>query len=177
MADHYLTGVKRGDLLVATPKLNSMPWRRSVVFITESNKETVMGTILNRPTMMTTLDATDVSVPQTQIFMGGPISTNALFMLHTSDWRSSNTLDITDSWGVSSDDFMFDKLAQGEEPTWYRFYMGCAGWHPEQLQHEIAQGAWMTLERPSFATLTEDPTQLWQACVDSVSQNMFSSYI
>ena len=177
MADHYLTGVKRGDLLVATPKLNSMPWRRSVVFITESSKQTVMGTILNRPTMMTTRDATDVAVRETQIFMGGPISTNALFMLHTSDWQSSNTLDITDSWGVSSDDFMFDKLAQGEEPTWYRFYMGCAGWHPEQLQHEIAQGAWMTLERPSFGTLTEEPTQLWQACVDSVSQNMFSSYI
>lgn len=177
MADHFQTGVKRGDLLVATPKLNAMPWRRSVVFVTESNSKTVMGTILNRPTMMTTDDATDVAVPRTQVYMGGPISTQALFMLHTSDFESSNTLSVTESWSVSSDDFMFDKLAQGDEPVWYRFYMGCAGWHPQQLEHEIAQGAWMILPKPSFACVTADPTEQWQTCVDNVSQNMFDNYL
>lgn len=176
MADLCLTGVNRGDLLVATPKLNSMPWRRSVIFVTESSSKTVMGTILNRPTMMTTDEVTDCAVPRTLVHMGGPISTQALFMLHTSDFASSNTLSITDSWSVSSDDFMFDKLAQGEQPTWYRFYMGAAGWHPQQLEHEIQQGAWLCVPRPSFATVTADPTEQWQACVDTVSQNVFAAY-
>ena len=177
MADLFQTGVERGDLLVATPRINSMPWRRSVVFVTESSTRTVMGTILNRPTMMTTDDATDVSVPRTQVYMGGPISTQALFMLHTTDFDSSNTLAITNSWAVSSDDFMFDKLAQGQEPTWYRFYMGAAGWHPQQLEHEIAQGAWMVVKRPGFSLVTQDANTIWQQCVDTISQKMFANYI
>jgi len=177
MADHYLTGVKRGDLLVATPKLNSMPWRRSVVFVTESSNSTVMGTILNRPTMMTTEDVTDVAVPRTQVYMGGPISTQALFMLHTSDFASSNTLDITATWGVSSDTLMFDKLGMGQEPAWYRFYMGAAGWHPQQLEHEIAQGAWMIVNRPGFELVTAEATEQWAKCVDTISQTMFENYI
>ena len=177
MADHFQTGVRRGDLLVATPKLNSMPWRRSVIFITESSAKTVMGTILNRSTMMTTQKVTGCAVPHTQIYMGGPISTQALFMLHTSDFESSNTLSITDSWSISSDDHMFDKLSCGQEPTWYRFYMGAAGWHPQQLEHEIAQGAWMVHTNPSFSCVTADATDQWQQCVDSVSQTMFSNYL
>jgi len=177
MAAHFQTGVDQGDLLVATPKLNSMPWRRSVIFVTESSNKNVMGTILNRPTMMTTDDTTDVAVPRTQIYMGGPISTQALFMLHTSDFRSSNTLDVTDSWAVSSDTFMFDKLANSEQPAWYRFYMGAAGWHPQQLAHEIDQGAWLTIKRPSFHTVTADATEQWQMCVDTVSQTMFDNYL
>ena len=179
MADHFQTGasITRGSLLVATPLLNSMPWRRSVVFITESSKSSVMGTILNRPTMMTTSDATDYAVPHTQIYMGGPISTQALFMLHTSDFRSSNTMDITSSWGVSSDDHMFERLAEGDIPTWYRFYMGASAWHPKQLENEIAHGAWMNVPAPSFTLMTEDPDDLWQKSIDSISQNMFSNYI
>ena len=177
MVDHFQTGVKRGDLLVATPKLNSMPWRRSVIFITESSAKTVMGTILNRSTMMTTHEVTGCAVPHTQIYMGGPISTQALFMLHTSDFESSNTLSITDSWSISSDDFMFDKLSCGQEPTWYRFYMGAAGWHPQQLEHEIAQGAWLTLNKPSFACVTADADDQWNICLDTISQNVFDNYI
>jgi putative transcriptional regulator len=177
MADHFQTGVKRGDLLVATPKLNSLPWRRSVVLVTESSSKTVMGTILNRPTMMTTEDVTDRAVKRTQVYMGGPISTQALFMLHTSDFESSNTLGVTPNWSVSSDDFMFDKLAAGDEPAWYRFYMGAAGWHPQQLEHEIAQGAWLRLKDPSWECVTGDATEQWQTCIDALSQNMFSDYI
>jgi len=180
MADHFQTGVRsvaRGDLLVATPQLTSMPWRRSVVFVTESSDRSVMGTILNRPTMMTTEDVTDCAVPRTQLYMGGPVSTQALFMLHTNDFDSTNTLAINSSWRVSSDDLMFEKLAQGEQPAWYKFFVGCAGWHPRQLEHEIAQGAWLTVKNPSYTTITQDPSDIWQHAVDAYSQNVFSAYI
>jgi putative transcriptional regulator len=169
--------IHKGDLLIATPKLQSMPWRKSVIFVTEAREGSVMGTILNRPTMMTTDDVTDVPITRTQIYMGGPIETHALFMLHTEDFSSSNTLHITDSWCVSSDTFMFDKLGYGQEPVWYRFYMGAAGWHTAQLQREIDHGAWMIINNPTFDLVTEDATDQWQTCVDSVSQKMFSSYI
>ena len=177
MADHFQTGVKRGDLLVATPKLNSQPWRRSVILVTESNRSNVMGTILNRPTMMTTDDVTDFAIPRTQVYMGGPVSTQALFMLHTSDFSSSNTLEVTDSWSVSSDNLMFEKLSFGDEPTWHRFYMGSAGWLPQQLEHEIDQGAWMVLHKPTFSCVTADAAAQWRMCLDTISQNIFDNYI
>jgi putative AlgH/UPF0301 family transcriptional regulator len=72
---------------------------------------------------------------------------------------------------------MFDKLSFGQTPTWYRFFMGTAAWHPQQLEHEIAQGAWMTLPTPGFELITQDSSQMWQSAVDAVSQSMFNSYI
>lgn len=180
MAGHYQTGVnsiQRGDLLVATPKLNKLPWRRSVVLLTEVSPRSVMGTILNRPTMMTTDDVTDLAIPRTQVYMGGPISNGAMFMLHTPEFQSSNTLDITSTWSVSSDDLMFEKLSMGQTPTWYRFYMGAAGWHPQQLDMEInMHDAWMIINNPSFELVTADPTDQWSRCVDSISSSMFSNY-
>ena len=179
MADHYPTGVevRRGNLLIATPKLTQMPWRRCVILITESNTKNVMGTILNRPTMMTTDDVTDFSVPRRQIYMGGPVANSALFMLHTSEFQSSNTLNFTDSWAVSSDTLMFEKLSFGQEPSWYRFYMGAAGWHPRQLENEIAHQSWMILPKPSYEIVSADADDQWQMAVDTYSQNMFSNYL
>lgn len=177
MADHFQIGVKRGDLLVATPKVTHMPWKRAVIFVTESSSSSVMGTIMNRPTMMSTSDATDSVVPRRQIYMGGPIQTHAMFMLHTLDFTSTNTLLVNSTWGVSSDQLMFDKLAEGQEPTWYRFYMGAAGWNPRQLYEEIESGAWMLLKNPTFESMTGSATTQWQTCVDQISSAMFSDYL
>ena len=179
MADRYPTGVRlsRGDLLVATPRLRTMPWRKSVIFLTEASTSSIMGTILNRPTMMTTEDVTDVEVTRRQIYMGGPVSTQAVFMLHTSDFASTNTLEITDSWSVSSDTLMFDKLSIGAEPTWHRIYMGATAWYPQQLADELAQDSWMIIRKPSFNLITEPSDTQWQACIDHVSQTMFEQYI
>lgn len=179
MADHFPTGVSlaRGDLLVATPRLRTLPWRKSVIFLTETSNTSIMGTILNRPTMMTTQDVTDVDMPTRQIYMGGPISTQAMFMLHTSDFASTNTLYVTDSWSVSSDPLMFDKLSMGAEPTWHRMYMGAAAWYPQQLAQELAQDSWMIIRKPSYNLITEPSETQWQVCVDCISQTMFDQYL
>lgn len=175
MSEHV--HISRGDLLVATPQLAARPWHKSVVFVTEASKHSIMGTILNQPTMMTTADVTDIELPANRIYMGGPISTQAMFMLHTSDFASTNTLEVTDSWSVSSDTLMFEKLSFGEQPVWHRMYMGAAAWHPQQLEKELSKGNWMIINRPSFVLVTEEPDDQWQACIDHVSQTMFDSYI
>jgi putative transcriptional regulator len=181
MAGHSLIGasssVPRGSLLVATPKLSSQPWRRSVIFVTESSPSSVMGVILNTSTMMTTADVTDYDVPHTQIYMGGPVSTSALYMLHTNDFLSSNTLRVTPKWHVSSDTFMFEKLSHGAQPAWYRFYMGVAGWHPRQLEYELESGAWMILEDPTDELITAETDEQWKQCVEHLGSQMFDQYI
>ena len=181
MADHYPTGrrahISRGDLLVATPQLSTQPWRKSVVFITEANSRSIMGTILNQPTLMTTYDVTDLDIPNNRIYMGGPISTHAMFMLHTSDFVSSNTLEVTDSWSVSSDTLMFEKLSIGDQPVWHRMYMGAASWQPQQLENELSRRSWMIINKPSFVLVTQEPEDLWQECIDHISNSMFENYI
>jgi|SaaInl5LU_22_DNA_1037371.scaffolds.fasta_scaffold31153_2 putative transcriptional regulator len=179
MAGHFQTGVRLqpGSLLIATPRITQQPWRRSVIMLTETKKQQVMGIILNCSTMMTTDDVTDFAIPRKQIHVGGPIQNSALFMLHTAEFQSSNTLNFHTNWALSSDTLMFEKLSFGQEPAWYRFYMGAAGWHPKQLERELAEQSWLVLPNPSYELISADTDDQWQLAVDTCSQNMFADYL
>jgi putative transcriptional regulator len=42
-----------------------------------------------------------------------------------------------------------------------RFCLGYAGWGPQQIERELAQGAWLFTEATAQPTLDGDPAQLW----------------
>ena len=74
---------ERGTLLVSEPSIiGDDSFSRSVVLLTEFNKEGVVGFILNKP-----LDCTlDQLIPEIslklEVYQGGPVETDNLYFLH-----------------------------------------------------------------------------------------------
>lgn len=166
-----LLKLQAGDLLVAPPSLNASTFSGSVVLLCSTNP--TMGLVLNHPTG-TPLSRIAPDIEEymdTEIYWGGPVNVNTIWMLHTQDWSMHNTVDINTHWSVTSNQRMFNKLAQGEWPEYWRVFAGSSVWAPGQLEQEVqqlgqgprAQG-WLTAHSPQpESVLGTDYHELWQA--------------
>jgi len=73
----------KGKLLVAEPSiLNDKEFNRSVIYLTEHNKDGCIGFILNKPTDFVLKDLIpEININYT-IFHGGPVEQENLYFMH-----------------------------------------------------------------------------------------------
>ena len=80
------------------------------------------------------------------VHFGGPVQTDRGFVLHRplGNWQS--TLAVTDDIGLTTSKDVLEALGRGAGPKDVFVSLGYAGWSAGQLEHEIAQNAWLTVE-------------------------------
>jgi putative transcriptional regulator len=153
-------------LLVATPPLTDPHFDRTVVYVLEHTPDGAVGVVLNRPiddhapgelSAWTTL----MSHPGT-LFVGGPVDESALIALA----RLHEPVDgawsqVTD--GLGSIDLMLDPDEVAARVLDLRVFRGYSGWGPEQLDEELAEGAWMVLPAELSDVFSPSPAALWRA--------------
>jgi putative transcriptional regulator len=126
-------GSLSGQLLIAAPQLSDY-FRRSVVLVLDHSDEGSMGLVLNRPTETTVAEAVpdlaDAAGEDALIHAGGPVQPTAVLAL-------------ADTGGVPA---LIDADELNEETGRVRVFAGYAGWGPGQLDSELEQEAWITLE-------------------------------
>src|SRR5437016_7086780 len=158
----------KGRLLVATPLLNDPNFERTVVLMLEDNEEGALGLVLNRPSPLEVgeplPDWADLSASPPVVFVGGPVSRSSVIALA----RVNDAPDVSEeTWTavlgpIGVLDLTADAALLHAVVDDVRVFAGYAGWGSEQLQDEIAEGAWFVLEAlPSDAT-TDDPNDLWR---------------
>lgn len=155
----------RGRLLVATPAIESGPFLRSVVFLLDHDESGALGVIVNRPLEADVDDVLPewaglVNAPDC-LFDGGPVAMDSALALGVvSDaepplgWRQmSGRVGLVDLDGP---------LPAGGELAGLRVFAGYAGWAPEQLEAELAEGAWLVLESRDSDLISPQPETLWR---------------
>ena len=137
---------------MAMPGMADPNFLETVTCLCEHNETGAMGLIINRhhPTLSARniFDELDLayqtgaeSIP---IFIGGPVHIDELFILHGPPFSWDACLRITSGLGLSNTPDILDAIAQGNGPDEFIISIGCAGWGPGQLEHEIKQNAWLT---------------------------------
>jgi putative AlgH/UPF0301 family transcriptional regulator len=158
-----------GDLLIAPPSLSHSTFAGTVIILARS--EPAMGFVLNR-TSGTVLNRIAPTVEQhghSEIYWGGPVNTHTVWMLHSTDWRMHNSVDVNSQWAVTSNIQMFDRVNQVGWPQYWRVFAGCAVWQEGQLTREIEQlssrdQGWLVAHAPPADQLLDTPHRdLWQA--------------
>jgi putative transcriptional regulator len=126
-------GSLSGQILIAAPQLEDY-FRRTVVLVLDHSEDGAMGLVLNRPTETTVAEAVpdlaDAAGADALIHSGGPVQPNAVLAL-------------ADTGGVPE---LIDADELSEETGRVRVFAGYAGWAPGQLDAELEQEAWITLE-------------------------------
>ena len=164
-----------GRLLVATPLLGDPHFARSVVYLLEHDGGGSVGVIVNRPSHtpvgQVLPDWHDVVCGPTVVFGGGPVQPDGALCLGRLDAAVEEAaagpagLDrpgvrrVVD--GVGTVDLDGDVSAITAVTSRLRVFAGHAGWAPEQLDAEIAEGAWWVVAGSDDDVFSDDPRPLW----------------
>lgn len=156
-----------GHFLIAMPALTDPYFSKSVTFICTHNEDGAMGVVINRPTDITydtlfekiNIELHDSSLANEPVLYGGPVQPDRGFVLHpaafknlqNSDWDSSIT--IAENTALTTSKDILEAVALGTGPEKMLLTLGYAGWTPGQLEHEIAQNAWLSVQPKDVPTL------------------------
>jgi len=82
----------------------------------------------------------------TPVHFGGPVQIDRGFVLHRplGNWQS--TLAISDDLGLTTSKDVLEAVGRGDGPRDVLVSLGYAGWSAGQLEHELSQNAWLTVE-------------------------------
>lgn len=175
--------IRAGSLLIAHPVHADRKNAKHVVYVTESTSSSTMGITLNN---LSRYDLKQLMAEKgidwygdSEVYIGGDYNTTALVMLHSNEWYSSNTMPIDSSLSISSDDLMIEKMEIGNTPEWYRLFIGCKGWTPQQLALELksSKPKWLLLAKPSQVLIELAGADVWHNALIEYSQDVFSNYI
>lgn len=130
-----------GKILIAPPNVRGNFWSKTVIFVTENHARGSMGLVLNKKSKMSIREFSrqcDIECDIAgHVYIGGPVNSKALTLIHSPEWSCSNTMLINNQFSISSSHDLLHRLAMGDCPNHWRLALGLCAWAPEQLENEL----------------------------------------
>ena len=82
------------------------------------------------------------STPDCPVMHGGPVETGRGFILHSTDWGGTDTIEVQGLCGLSASQDVLRAITEGRGPSRWIMALGYAGWGPGQLENEMRHHGW-----------------------------------
>ena len=162
--------------LIAMPAMADPHFAHTLTFVCEHNEDGALGIVVNRPIEMTLsslFEQIEVELPDTPlsrspVLYGGPVQMDRGFVLHRplGNWQS--TLAVSDDVGLTTSKDVLQALARGEGPRDVLVSLGYAGWSAGQLEQELAQNAWLTVDADAGVLFDVPPEERLPAAMSKL---------
>src|SRR5690348_3294796 len=141
-----------GQLLIAAPTIGDPRFAHTVILMLRHDKEGAFGIVINRPvgerSIATLLEATGDNDPDVvgsvQVFAGGPVQPELGFVVHSAEYRRTETLDVDGHVAMTASREVLRDIGHHQGPKKSLFALGYAGWGPGQIEGELARRDWFT---------------------------------
>ncbi|CAM2934170.1 YqgE/AlgH family protein [Vibrio rarus] len=165
--------------LVAMPSMQDPYFKRSVIYICEHNEKGAMGIMINAPIDITVggmlkqveLHSANVQAGDSlkqPVHNGGPVAEDRGFILHQPKDKYQSSIEMTDALTVTTSKDILSVLGTQQEPTQYLVALGYSGWEPGQLESELAENSWLTIEADPNIIFTTPVQDRWASAVQSL---------
>jgi putative transcriptional regulator len=145
--------------LIAMPALNDELFGRSVVFLCEHSERGALGLVINKPSdilLPLLFEKVELSMGRTDladqpVFQGGPVQTERGFVLHEAmagegESVYASTLAIPGGLEMTTSRDVLEAMSSGAGPRKVFVTLGYASWGEGQLESEITENSWLTVE-------------------------------
>jgi putative transcriptional regulator len=160
--------------LIAMPNMVDPNFAKTLTYICEHNDQGALGVVVNRPSetslhalleKIAISPATDAfkSVP---VYFGGPVQVDRGFVLHMPLGEWQYTLAVGSEIGLTTSKDILEAVARGGGPEQILVTLGYAGWAPGQLEHELSQNAWLTVQATANVIFDRPPEARLPAAMD-----------
>ncbi len=148
------SGYLAGQMLIAMPQMRDARFSRSVVYLCAHTDEGAMGLVINRmfnglsfPDLLEQLNISPTPLcDPVKIHFGGPVEAGRGFVLHSTDYVQETTLVVNDDVGLTATIDVLKAIANGDGPSRSLLALGYAGWGAGQLDNEMRDNAWLSVE-------------------------------
>jgi putative transcriptional regulator len=155
----------RGTLLIANPFLKDPNFIRSVIFLCEHKEEGSFGFVLNKkfPKTLGELipELKEYKIP---VYYGGPVQKDTIHFLHQYPELIPGGEEVLEGvyWGgnfeslvsyIKNNDIDFNKI---------RFFIGYSGWSEGQLDGELEEKSWLTVDAIRKLIFHKKPEETWK---------------
>ena len=113
-----------GQFLVAAPEMGDPRFERTVILIVEDDATGALGIVVNRPVgeqpLASLLDAVGEKsagvTGSVRVFSGGPVQPEVGFVVHSAEYKRTQTIAINDRLSVTSSVAILRDIADKERP-------------------------------------------------------------
>ncbi|MBT9551001.1 MAG: YqgE/AlgH family protein [Hydrogenophaga sp.] len=158
--------------LIAMPGLSDELFGRSVVFMCEHSERGALGLVINKPSdilLPRLFEKVDLALGREDlvnqpVFQGGPVQTERGFVLHDAidagegETVYASTLSIPGGLEMTTSRDVLEAMSSGAGPRRVFVTLGYASWGQGQLESEITENSWLTVEA--------DPSVIFDAPVE-----------
>ena len=149
--------------LIAMPGLADKIFRRSVIYLCEHSERGALGLVINKPSDMNLkglfekieLHLSRPELGEAPVFQGGPVQTERGFVLHEPVFAEgdkpeesvyASTMTIPGGLEMTTSKDGLEALATGAGPRKVLVSLGYAAWEQGQLESELAENSWLTVD-------------------------------
>lgn len=140
--------------LIAMPNMLDPHFSGALAYICDHGEQGALGVVVNRPIELNMgvlfsqigLTLADEHLKNAAVYYGGPVQVERGFVLHRPIGSWNSTLSVNNRVGLTTSKDILEATARHEGPGEMLVTLGYAGWGPGQLEDEIKQNAWLTVE-------------------------------
>jgi putative transcriptional regulator len=168
--------------LIAMPQLEDEFFARSVVYVCEHNARGSLGLVINKPGSLTLkglLEKIDLPLGRTDlaeqpVFRGGPVQVDRGFVLHdpvvldaphTEESAYASTLSVPGGLEMTTSKDVLEAVAHGAGPRRLLVSLGYASWGAGQLESELRENAWLTVDADTRIVFDVPPEERYAAAL------------
>lgn len=121
------------------------------------------------------IDATQPKLNQASldkpVLSGGPVAEDRGFILHKPNGNYQSSISMTDQLSVTTSRDILTVLGTEDEPQHYLVALGYAGWEPGQLETELTENSWLTVEADPKVIFDTPIAERWKVAVQMLGIN------
>ena len=157
----------KNHFLVAMPSITDPIFKKSLILICDDNKDGTMGLIINKPidldNMLLMESQNALQIKDSKIYFGGPVNLDVGFVLHEPDYHTEQTINISNSLSLTSNDKVINDINKNNGPDNFLFTLGYSGWDKNQLNSEIQNGDWLIVPADVKSIFKKNDEEKWNS--------------
>ena len=97
-----------------------------------------------------------------EVHFGGPVESGRGFVLHSTDYKSAETMQVNNDFAVTATVEVLKSIAEGKGPNDVMFALGYSGWAAGQLDTEMQNNGWLHCKADLSIVFGEDNDAKWK---------------
>lgn len=160
-----------GQMLIAMPGIGDPRFERSLILVCAHDSGHAMGIAVNRPVEGLTVPdllerleiPTDDDMAEELVRIGGPVEVERGFVLHTDDYHAEHSLDVEGGLALTTTREVLEAMGRRQEqPRRAILALGYSGWGAGQLEREIRENVWLTVDADEALVFDDAYDTKWQ---------------